>query len=55
MKVYRPRVKVCCIQNPDEAIEKIRPFGVDVCNGERSNGKLDPEKLKRFVNEIKGF
>ena len=42
-------------ENIGEAIEKVRPFGVDVCNGVRTNGKLDPEKVRKFINETKGF
>ena len=42
-------------ENIGEAIEKVRPFGVDVCNGVRTDGKLDGEKLRKFINETKGF
>lgn len=41
--------------NPDnvgEAIRRVRPYGVDLCSGVRTNGKLDPEKLKAFMNNI---
>lgn len=41
--------------NPDnvkEAIEKVQPFGVDLCSGVRTNGKLDEEKLKAFFRAI---
>lgn len=41
--------------NPDnvkEALEIVKPFGLDVCNGVRTNGKLDREKLKRFFQSI---
>lgn len=41
--------------NVREAIEAIRPFGVDVCEGVRTEGKLDAEKLRRFIHEVKGF
>ena len=40
--------------NPDnvrEAIDVVRPYGVDVCSGLRINGRLDEELLKRFVEE----
>ena len=30
------------------AIDKVRPYGVDVCSGVRTNGILDEEKLKLF-------
>ena len=42
--------------NPDnvvEAIEIVKPFGVDVCNGVRTNEKLDPAKLKKFIDNVK--
>jgi phosphoribosylanthranilate isomerase len=35
-----------------EAIETVRPFGVDLCNGVRTNGKLNLEKLKQFFSQI---
>jgi phosphoribosylanthranilate isomerase len=41
--------------NPDnvaDAIEKVRPFGVDVCSGVRTQGKLDEAKLARFFAAI---
>jgi phosphoribosylanthranilate isomerase len=40
--------------NPDNvalAIERVAPFGLDVCSGVRSNGKLDEAKLKQFLDE----
>ena len=39
--------------NVASAIEAVRPFGVDVCSGVRTNGKLDEEKLARFVAEVR--
>ena len=38
--------------NVREAIDKVNPFGVDVCSGVRTNGLLDKEKLKSFVSAI---
>lgn len=38
--------------NVKEAIEKVQPFGVDLCSGVRTNGKLDEEKLSAFFKEI---
>jgi phosphoribosylanthranilate isomerase len=35
--------------NVEEAIRTVHPFGVDVCSGLRTNGKLDEEKLKQFI------
>ena len=38
--------------NVGEAIERVRPWGVDVASGvERSVGHKDPVKVRRFVNE----
>jgi phosphoribosylanthranilate isomerase len=35
--------------NVREAIDTVRPFGVDVCSGVRSNGRLDEEKVRAFI------
>lgn len=34
--------------NVGEAVEQVRPYGLDLCSGVRSNGKLDAEKLEAF-------
>ena len=39
-------------ENVQEAIEIVKPFGVDVCSGVRSNGFLDENKLKKFVENV---
>jgi phosphoribosylanthranilate isomerase len=39
-------------ENVAEAIETVRPFGVDVCSGVRTGGMLDEGKLARFVSEV---
>jgi phosphoribosylanthranilate isomerase len=36
-------------ENVREAIEVVRPYGLDVCSGVRTDGKLDVEKLGRFM------
>lgn len=41
--------------NIRHAIETVRPFGVDVCSGVRTNGKLDPVKLRQFMNAVRSF
>jgi phosphoribosylanthranilate isomerase len=41
-------------ENVAEAIRAVRPFGVDVCSGLRTNGNLDPEKLAHFMNAVNG-
>ena len=40
-------------ENVREAIDKVNPFGVDVCSGLRVDGKLNEELLKRFVEAVK--
>lgn len=35
-------------ENVAEAIRAVRPFGVDVCSGLRTEGRLDPQKLAAF-------
>ena len=39
--------------NVGEAIEKIRPFGVDLCSGVRTDGGLDPTKLHSFIEAVR--
>lgn len=39
--------------NVADAIAQVNPFGVDVCSGVRTNGKLDEQKLKSFFEQIK--
>lgn len=41
--------------NPDNvrnAVDLVRPFGVDLCSGVRSNGMLDEKKLELFVKAL---
>lgn len=38
--------------NVGEAIRKVRPFGVDVCSGVRTNGELDWKKLVNFIQAV---
>ncbi|MDO9256382.1 MAG: phosphoribosylanthranilate isomerase [Bacteroidales bacterium] len=40
------------LENIRQAIEEVQPFGIDLCSGVRTNGKLDREKLDRFMNEV---
>lgn len=35
-----------------EAIETVRPFGLDLCSGVRTGGKLDRRKLERFFEAL---
>ena len=36
-----------------EAVATVRPFGVDLCTGLRTGGRLDPLKLDRFVRALR--
>jgi phosphoribosylanthranilate isomerase len=38
--------------NVGDAIRRVAPFGLDVCNGVRTNGKLDAAKLAGFFQEV---
>jgi phosphoribosylanthranilate isomerase len=35
--------------NVGEAIRRVRPFGIDLCSGVRTDGRLDTAKLAEFV------
>ena len=39
-------------ENVQKAIEEVQPFGVDLCSGVRTNGKLDYVKLEQFLNKV---
>ncbi|MCA1591724.1 MAG: phosphoribosylanthranilate isomerase [Acidobacteria bacterium] len=39
-------------ENVAEAVGAVRPFGLDVCSGVRTCGKLDEDKLKRFFASV---
>lgn len=42
--------------NPDnvrEAIDKVNPYGVDVCSGLRRDGKLDETLLRNFISSVR--
>ena len=40
-------------ENVSQAIEEVSPFGLDVCSGVRTNGRLDATKLKRFFAAVR--
>lgn len=40
--------------NVRDAIERVAPFGVDLCSGVRSEGRLDESKLAAFVAAVRG-
>lgn len=37
--------------NVREALEAVEPFGLDLCSGVRTHGKLDPLKLEKFMHQ----
>lgn len=39
-------------ENVQEAIDTVQPFGLDLCSGVRSDGKLDLNKLEHFFNGV---
>jgi phosphoribosylanthranilate isomerase len=41
-------------ENVAQAIETVQPFGVDVCNGVRTEGRLDEIKLTAFIAAVRG-
>ena len=41
-------------ENVREAIETVGPWGLDICSGVRTDGRLDPEKLAAFFAAVRG-
>ncbi len=39
-------------ENVREAVETVRPFGLDICSGVRTDGRLDERKLEQFWEQI---
>lgn len=39
-------------ENVAAAARAVNPFGIDVCSGVRTAGKLDPERLAAFMREV---
>lgn len=38
--------------NVRQAIKTVQPFGVDICSGVRTEGRLDPAKLRYFIKAV---
>jgi phosphoribosylanthranilate isomerase len=41
-------------ENVREAIEIVGPWGLDICSGVRTDGRLNPEKLAAFMAAVRG-
>ncbi|KAA0231491.1 phosphoribosylanthranilate isomerase [candidate division KSB1 bacterium] len=41
--------------NVRAAIEEVAPFGLDICSGVRTNGRLDENKLARFFESVRNL
>jgi phosphoribosylanthranilate isomerase len=41
--------------NVRAAINAVNPFGIDLCSGVRTDGKLDPLKLKSFFKSVRSI
>jgi phosphoribosylanthranilate isomerase len=41
-------------ENVGKAISQVAPFGVDVCSGLRTSGRLDETKLVAFMSAVRG-
>lgn len=39
--------------NVGDAIRQVRPYGLDLCSGIRTDGRLDPVKLDAFVRAVR--
>ncbi len=39
-------------ENATKAVAYVKPFGLDVCSGLRTNGELDEEQVKKFMNAV---
>lgn len=42
-------------ENVRAAIAEVGPWGLDLCSGVRTGGRLDPAKLRRFMAETRTF
>ncbi len=40
-------------ENVCQAVEEVRPYAVDVASGVEKNGKKDPDKVRRFISQIR--
>ncbi|MDX2435732.1 MAG: hypothetical protein QNL88_01670 [Acidobacteriota bacterium] len=47
-----PGISIVQVVHVADAVRQVRPFGVDVCSGLRTDGALDAIKLKRFIRRL---
>jgi phosphoribosylanthranilate isomerase len=40
-------------ENVGKAVEEVKPYAVDVASGVETNGKKDPEKVSKFIKQIR--
>lgn len=40
-------------ENVRQAVEEVKPYAVDVASGVEKNGKKDPDKVSRFITQIR--
>lgn len=40
-------------ENVNDAFNFVKPYGIDLCSGVRTSGRLDEAKLKEFFEEVK--
>jgi phosphoribosylanthranilate isomerase len=41
------------LENARQAVDRVQPFGLDICSGVRTNGHLDEHKLAAFLKAIR--
>lgn len=41
-------------ENVRQALDEVEPFGIDLCSGVRTDGKLDEKKLDMFMHNVFG-
>lgn len=40
-------------ENVRQAIDTVQPFGLDICSGVRTDGRLDAQKLEAFMTQVR--